>query len=256
MLKLWPAYIEPVLDVPEIITMQQLLNCSIGANPIEHLKTPTLLYVRGAKFDIWNAKARQQLTTKQSDILGRYALPGAKPPYRLQTLDIPSWILSCLREIQKSEFNSINGNRMSNSQTLDQLKKYFDQDKKGSSKKIGDMCKKLLDITAKTKYFNTYLMTKKATLTLAITQQTIDLDSQLGKVVYFQVPLQAAQLGKTGQAFYGRMQNINYTFTAANTPRAKSTMTITCQLSGVTSAESPAASIFTDDDPFFIYKRG
>ena len=51
--------------------MDEMLNCSMGANPLEHLKVPTLLYVRAAKFDIWNAKQPEgKLVTQNSDIMG------------------------------------------------------------------------------------------------------------------------------------------------------------------------------------------
>ena len=91
LLRFIPAYIRPV-EADSILTTDNMIGCSISANPMEHIKTPTYVYIRGKKRSIWS-KPRDNAKSYDKSV-GSYCLKGAQSPYRLQILDIPAWLLN------------------------------------------------------------------------------------------------------------------------------------------------------------------
>lgn len=251
-IKIWPSYIEAERGGMRHLSAAQMLSCTISSDPLQHLRTPTLLFVRAEKASAWKAQkdSKQQ---EYQDYMGNYILPGAKAPYRFQVLDIPSWVYNA---IMQAEARNIQDTKpaLLNNKKLREIK--GPKKTKQPEQQIVKLNKDLLDQVAKTRFLHTYMLTKYAQITLAVTQDTVGIDDSIGHSICVTLPVQADQLGGDGQQFYGRLQDVRYKFNAAQSPRAKSTLNITCSLSGVTAAKSPAAAIYTDDDPFFIYKRG
>lgn len=243
MLDICPSYVEKA-DKSFTLNPQDMLACNVSSNPQQHLRTPTCIYTRSAKMTAWQESDKRLVYWKQ---LGSYTLPGAAAPYRLKLLDVPGWVLNTLVEEQTKILNK-SGLLNPSIQQLNKKAQQTAADYKATQA--------VLDQLAKTVFFHSYMMDKTAMINLAISDKTVDMDKYIGKSILFQMPIEAAQLGKQGSRFYGRVQNVSYQFNAAQSPKAKSTMNINCVISGVTSQQSPGASIFQDDGNFFIYKRG
>lgn len=248
-LKIWPSFIQK-LNKEITLSSQDMLGCSITSNPLSHLRTPTYIYIRARM-----AAAYQTGDKEYSRITGRYALQGAKEPYRLKLLDVPSWILNTVIQGEEQE----NNKKSQNGQTTQLVNK---DAQAGTGKKeqkspimTAKSIKALLDAYAKTIYFHTYMMDKQAFINLAVTDKTLSLDKYIGQSLAFQMPVDASQLGTQGKPmkFYGRLQNITYAFKAATAPSHKSVLQLSCMFHGVTPQASPAKSLFTDDNKTFIY---
>lgn len=244
-LKIWPSFIQRCMSSIQL-EPQDMLGCSIASNPMQHIRTPTCIYIRSR---LLPAFAKDQ-KPGYSPVKGFYALPGASQPYRLKLLDVPNWVLNVVVQNNSKALNKNTKSGLLNS----------DAEKKAAiaqtTKELA-VNQALLDAYAKTVYFNNYMLDKQANIDLAITQKTIGLDKYVGQSIKFYMPIDASQLGKgtSGcQMFYGRLQNIQYAFKAANSPQGKSSLQISCGLTGVTPQDSPAASLFTDDNKTFIYE--
>ena len=258
-LRLWPEYIEP-LTKGVVLKPDQMLSCNISSNPIQHLRTPTCLYIRAKKKSAFSAQANQKPQYWHSK--GRYILKGAKSPYRLQVLDVPSWALNTIIEriqrkmakVLESAATGEDKNKFTNKDTPQAVVAQREGVKQTPASINQEQ--ELLNQMAKTKFFNTYMLNKQASLRLAVTEETLLFDKNVGKSIQFQMPVEAAQLGKQGLKFYGRVQQVRYQFKASSSPKNKSSMEITCTLSGVTYADAPASIIYKDDGQLPIYKRG
>ena len=259
-LRIWPQYIEP-LTKGVVLKPDQMLSCNINSNPMQQLRTPTCLYIRAKKMSAFSAQVNQKPQYWMSK--GRYILKGAKAPYRLQVLDVPSWALNAIvqrlqkeqsKGSEKTTANKAGKSKLTNKDTPQEAAAQKETSKQ-TSVSINQW-QNLLNQLAKTKFFNTYMLNKQAFLRLAVTDETLLFDKNVGKSIQFQMPVEAAQLGKQGLKFYGRVQQVRYTFKASSSPKNKSSMQITCTLSGVTYADAPASIVYKDDGQLPIYKRG
>ena len=263
-LKLWPSFVQK-LTSGYSLQLQDMLSCSITSNPLSHIRTPTYIYVRSLLTPAYDGQKATYART-----VGRYALQGASSPYRLKLLDVPGWIVNIIVQSQqrKNAKNNKNTTVTSGAGGLAQPTTLVNKDadvQRGANKENKNEGKfsydskqvtSLLDAFAKTIYFHTYMMDKQASIDLAITQKTLDLDKYIGQSLAFRIPVQAKQLGSTGQLFYGRLQGLRYEFKSANSPKAKSSMSVSCTFSAVASADSPAATLYKDDNKTFIYRIG
>ena len=252
-LNIIPAYIQPV-NKEFKLTPENMLACTVSSNALDHIRTPNLIYTR-SKLRIAYQKAEDRNTFSQA--FGKYALTtGAKPPYRLKVLDVPDWLLNTLQESDTQGQNKTQNKKTElKNQPLNKVK----ENKKQSQRRNIDFKKYLqtLNAFAKTIFFHTYMLDRNAEISLAVNDNTLNLDKYIGQSLEFQMPVQAAQLGKSGYDFYGRLQGVRYAFQAATTPTAKSVISLSCTLSGVTAKDAPGKDLFAgkDNDKGFIYKR-
>lgn len=249
LLQIIPAYIrKSVSQFPLLLTPQNMIGCSISANPLEHIKTPTYVYIRGKKLSAWQTPKNN--VTDYDKTVGRYYLKGVKPPYRLQILDVPTWLLNMAVQSQQKQEGSKDSPLMSKSRKA--------QSKTGNKESAQGTVNELMNTFAKTVFFNRYMLNKSADISLAVNSYTIDIDSFLGDSLPFSIPIEAAELGQdtTGQNFYGVLNSVTYSFQAASTPTAKSNMGIRCSLSGVLAEGSQGTQdLYKNDGKNFIYEE-
>lgn len=250
MLEICPSYIGK-FQKGFILDPQDMLACNVSVNPQQHLRTPTSVYIRAPQMTAWQAQDKRVVLWQQ---VGSYILPGAVTPYRLKILDVPGWLTNVL--VEKSSKALSKGSKTT-------LKNPSQKDIKENVAKRGEQAGKVLSENkaalnkfAKTVFFHTYMLDKLASINLAVSEKTLKIDSYIGKSILFEMPVEASQLGKKGSRFYGRVQDVTYSFQAAQSPKAKSALNIRCSISGVTSQDAPSAALFQDDGSSFIYKRG
>lgn len=248
MLEICPSYIGKFQE-GFILDPQDMLACNVSVNPQQHLRTPTCVYIRAPQMTAWQAQDKKLVLWKQ---VGSYILPGATTPYRLKVLDVPSWLTNVLVEKSSKALSQGGESRLKNETEIK-------QDVARRAQKAGKALKENKEIQnkfAKTVFFHTYMLDKLASINLAISEKTLKIDNYIGKSILFEMPVEASQLGKKGSRFYGRVQDVTYSFQAAQSPKAKSALNIRCSISGVTSQDAPSAALFQDDGSSFIYKRG
>ena len=256
-LKLWPAFIQK-LTSSYILLPSDMLSCTVTSNPLSHIRTPTYIYIRSKLTAAYDVNK-----TQYSRVMGKYKLQGATQPYRLKLLDVPGWMVNIIVQNQQRKNAEKKGEKAGKVTTTlvnkDADAQYIIQQQKLPMNNIAEanaQPKDLLDAFAKTIYFHSYMLDKQARIGLAITEKTLALDKYIGHSLAFKMPIQAKQLGGGGETFYGRLQSVQYRFRGATSPKAKSLLQMDCSFSGVTSTDSPGASLYKDDNETFIYSIG
>ena len=101
MLQIIPAYVQPYKGQGGV-SPYQMLGCSLSVNPLEHIKTPTYLYIRNKKGSAWESISGQKDIYDKT--LGSYQLKGATAPFRLQILDVECRVIDrCGRHCWKGK---------------------------------------------------------------------------------------------------------------------------------------------------------
>ena len=245
------------------IKPQHIISYSISANPIERLRQPDKLFVKVPWGGGWGSQNDQGVSGLQvSSQVGQYAIK--KDPQRIKMLYTPKWLFDIIlqqvykdnksSQLKKEDEPLTNKNLYSTSK---QQKEDAAAAAKARSEAKRKETEKLLNIFAKNMFFSTYRLHTYATIHLAVTDYTLNLDEKLGKSVKISIPTSAKNMvGRKYTNFYGRLQSIGYSYQSAKSVESASSLLLSCTVNGVTSEDSQGSTLFKEGNNMLYVNKG
>lgn len=227
------------------INPQDILTYSLGANPLQRIRQPDKIFVKAAYSQGWGS----QDTTgsmgkfKLASLVGQYSLLDDNSVQRIKLLYAPDWIFDILLQ---GTYDDAKTN------TLVHKSLYAANKSTSSGSALTPLLnyqevKQVLDAYAKNLFFSTYRLHTHINLKLAITEDTLDLDTKLGKSIQLNIPTSAKEIvDNDTRCFYGRLQDITYSYQSSKTVKSASSISLYCTVTGLTSEESQGKTLFQE----------
>lgn len=249
--------IVPTFNSPKAnftLTTQDMLSCHVAASPVTHLKTPDKIYTRSPLSTAFGGAD----TIGYSAAHGTYELRSSRnnENLKLKIIDIPSWMLNTILDQARAKQKQQTGKdtNLRNLTAQEQIKK---AQVPASGPVVQEIGLKMLNSMAKTIFIHFFLRDKQASITLAISQKTLDIDKYVGKAISMQIPIQAEQLGGSPDTFYGVVSGVRYQYHASESPRNTSSLTATCSITGVTwKQDRQSAQLYQNIQDNLLYTKG
>lgn len=230
----------------DVINPQHIISYSLGAQPLQRIREPNKIFVSAAYAAGWGAQDSVGMkgADKLAAVKGHYELPGTKKISRIKMLYTPQWLFDIMLE---GTYDNKEISPLVHSSQYQKKKDPKDSTQGESFQMQRKKMEQILNAFAKNMFFSTYRMHAQAKLKLAVTDYTLDLDKLLGKSIKISLPSSAKGVvnnGKELNTFYGRLQDIIYSYQAAKSVNSVSSLSLHCDVFGLTLEQSQGSILF------------